>query len=207
MSKFKFNNLVALIIVFLVLGGIWYLTSTKSEEASNSVENIGYTKWKKAEYKSTPEGLPGFSFNYRSDMSLEDNGAVLDDVEDKLGEVSIVRVFNSEDQEKVINKEVDIASTSADIINICVISANCFSNLPDVIGTFNSMGDVSLEEIGTVTYGENTYVMYKDSTSGNIPLTIYALRFAPGKIFAIHHLGTDNPPTTIDLSSVNLLYK
>lgn len=208
MKNFKLNNLVSFLIILFVIAGIGYFAGGRSEkEVSKPLENKESTGWKKAEYKSTPEGLPGFSFNYRGDMSLEDNGGEPNTVEDKLGEVDIVRIFNIEDQEKVINGEISIASTSADIINICVISANCFSNLPDVIGTFDTMGDVALEEVGTVTYGENTYTIYKDPTSGNIPVTIYALHFAPGKIFAVSHLGNDNPPTTIDLASVNLIFE
>ncbi len=180
----KLNTILLLILIVLMIFALRFMYQNQGEYLSNlNSENLENAEVLK-EYKNDELG---FSFNYSENLSIEK-------IDSSDSNTLILKVFDIENHPK-----------TSDYVNICNISVNCFAELPDVYKSFGIPYTEPLQEIGKIKYGENEYIKYKDPTFGEIPLTIYTIRFAPGKILGIQHFGEDEPPRSIDLSSIKLI--
>lgn len=202
MKNFKLNNIVSIVIVLLVIGGIWYFVNVSPEKdspkSSNGEESM---VWQKAEYYNTPAGLPEFVFNYANGLRISQN-------EYQEPDTLTFSLIDIDKEKKVLSgEEKEFLLTATDIINLCYIGPNCFSNLPDVYKKYNILGNEPLTEIKKMQYGENVFTVYKDPTQGIFPHSIYVLRIGTDRILGIFHFGDSEPPSTIDLESIRLTEK
>ncbi len=197
----KLNSVLLLALIILMVFALRIMLKDKETYLPNLSESEESMGWQKAAYYNTPEGLPELTFNYAEGLRIEQN-------ENQEPNTLTFSLIDIEKEKKVLNgEEKEFFLITTDIINLCYIGPNCFSNLPDVYKKYDFPGNEPLVEIGKMQYGLNEYTIYEESTKGFYPIKIYTLRIGSDRILGIYHFGDSEPPSTIDLESVSLIEK